>query len=101
MTPGDFIEKWQASAKQEHKDAIPHFNDLCRLLGIDDPATADPQHEWFTFEKGVAKTSGGKGWADVRRKNCFGWEYKSHKVDLDAAYRQLLPTLLPSKIRRY
>ena len=90
MTPQAFVEKCQASPKREHVDAQPHFLDLCRLLDVEDPATADPAHEWFTFEKGATKTSGGSGWADVWRKGCFGWEYKSHKADLGKAYQQLL-----------
>lgn len=42
-----------------------HFNDLCALLGVDDPITADPKGEWYVFEKGAAKTGGGDGWVDV------------------------------------
>jgi hypothetical protein len=38
---------------------------LCALLGLLDPVTADPQGDWFTFEKGASKTSGGDGWADL------------------------------------
>ena len=34
--------------------------------------------DWFTFEKGATKTTGGEGWADVWRKGCFGWEYKGY-----------------------
>ena len=90
MNPQAFVEKWQASPKREHVDSQPHFLDLCRLLDVVDPATADPAHEWFTFEKGATKTSGGSGWADVWRKGCFGWEYKTHKADLTKAYQQLL-----------
>lgn len=90
MTPQEFITKWRASKKAEHVDAQPHFVDLCRLIGVLDPATEDPKHEWFTFEKGASKTSGGKGWADVWRKGHFGWEYKSGGGDLAGAYRQLL-----------
>jgi len=90
MTPNDFIAKWRASKKAEHIDAQAHFLDLCKLLGVPDPATEDPKHEWFTFEKGASKTSGGKGWADVWRRGHFGWEYKSGGGDLSGAYRQLL-----------
>jgi len=82
MTPQEFIAKWAASPKDERRDSQTHFNDLCRLLEIDAPATADPAHAWFTFEKGAAKTSGGSGWADVWRKGCFGWEYKGYGADL-------------------
>src|SRR4051794_32016899 len=89
LTPAEFIAKWHASPKREHIDSQPHFLDLCRLLGIDDPATADPGHAWFTFEKGAAKSTGGQGWADVWRKACFGWEYKSFGRPLDPAFDQL------------
>jgi len=90
MTPQDFIAKWSRSPKNEHQDAQPHFLDLCRLLNVEDPAQADPDHEWFTFEKGASKASGGRGWADVWRRGAFGWEYKSHGEDLDRAHTQLL-----------
>ena len=109
MTPAEFIAKWRASPKREHQDAKPHFLDLCRLLGIEDPATADPAHDWFTFEKGATKSTGGQGWADVWRKGCFGWEYKSFGRPLDPAFDQLLryagalenpPLLIVSDIER-
>lgn len=90
MTPQDFISKWRANELKERSAAQSHFNDLCRLLGLDDPTTADPRGDWFAFEKGAAKTSGGEGWADVWRKDCFAWEYKGRHKDLDAAFRQLL-----------
>jgi type II restriction/modification system DNA methylase subunit YeeA len=63
---------------------------LCALLGVLDPVSADPKGEWFTFEKGASKTSGGNGWADVWRRECFGWEYKGRHANLDKAYAQLL-----------
>jgi hypothetical protein len=90
MTPQEFIAKWSRSPRNEHQDAQPHFIDLCRLLNVEDPAQADPRHEWFTFERGASKTTGGSGWADVWRKGHFGWEYKSHGGDLNRAYSQLL-----------
>jgi hypothetical protein len=89
MTPQQFIDKWQTSELKESAAAQSHFNDLCSLLGIDDPATTDPKGEWFTFEKGASKTAGGEGWADVWRKSCFAWEYKGKKKDLDRAFAQL------------
>lgn len=90
MTPQDFIAKWRAVELKERSASQSHFNDLCRLLGLEDPTTADPKGDWFAFEKGAAKTSGGEGWADVWRKDCFAWEYKGRHKDLDAAFRQLL-----------
>ena len=90
MTPQKFIEKWRQVDLKERTASQSHFNDLCRLLDIDDPITADPKGGWFTFEKGASKTSGGEGWADVWRKGCFAWEYKGKKANLDKAFDQLL-----------
>lgn len=90
MNPNDFIAKWQAVELKERSASQSHFNDLCALLGIEDPITADPKGEKFAFEKGASKTSGGDGWADVWRKDCFAWEYKGKRANLDKAFEQLL-----------
>ena len=90
MLPQEFIKKWQNVELKERTASQSHFNDLCRLLDIEDPITADPKGEWFTFEKGASKTSGGEGWADVWRKNSFAWEYKGKRANLDKAFDQLL-----------
>ena len=90
MTPQDFIAKWRAAELKERSASQSHFNDLCALLGVIDPISADPTGEWFAFEKGASKTSGGEGWADVWRKGCFAWEYKGPRKDLDKAFSQLL-----------
>ncbi len=89
MTPHAFITKWRNVELKERSASQAHFLDLCRLLNIDDPVTADPKGEWFTFEKGATKTSGGEGWADVWRRGCFAWEYKGKRKDLKAAFAQL------------
>lgn len=90
MTPHEFISKWRSNELKERSASQSHFNDLCALLGVVDPIAADPSGEWFTFEKGASKTSGGEGWADVWRKACFAWEYKGPKKDLKKAFDQLL-----------
>ncbi len=90
LTPDTFIARWRGVTLKERSAAQSHFNDLCALLALDAPVAADPTGDWFTFEKGASKTTGGKGWADVWRKGCFGWEYKGKHADLDAANRQLL-----------
>lgn len=90
MTPQEFLTKWEHVELKERTASQSHFNDLCRLLEIDDPISADPKGEWFTFEKGATKTSGGEGWADVWRKGCFAWEYKGKRANLDKAFDQLL-----------
>ncbi|MGN7870023.1 class I SAM-dependent DNA methyltransferase [Paracoccus sp. 22332] len=89
MTPYGFIRKWQNVQLKERSASQAHFIDLCRLLGVDDPVTADPKGDWFTFEKGAGKTTGGEGWADVWRKGCFALEYKGKRKDLTAAFAQL------------
>ena len=89
MTPGEFITKWRASKLKERSASQSHFNDLCRLLGEPTPTDADPTGEWYCFERGTRKDSGGDGWADVWKRGCFAWEYKGRRADLDAAFNQL------------
>lgn len=110
MNPTEFIQKWQAAELKERSASQSHFLDLCKLLGIEDPISADPKGDWFTFERGASKTSGGEGWADVWRKGCFAWEYKGKKKDLDKAFDQLLqysialenpPLLIVSDMARF
>ena len=96
MTPDDFIRKWDGVKLKEKQASQEHFLDLCALVGVNSPALADPEGAWFCFEKGASKAGGGEGWADVWRKGCFAWEYKSPGKDLDAAFKQLqlyTPTL--------
>jgi type II restriction/modification system DNA methylase subunit YeeA len=90
MTPQQFIKKWKQHELTERAAAQPHFIDLCVLVGHEDPITADPKGEWFTFEKGATKTGGGKGFADVWKKGFFAWEYKKRKRNLDEALAQLV-----------
>jgi type II restriction/modification system DNA methylase subunit YeeA len=90
MTPAEFIKKWKPVALTERAAAHTHFLDLCKLFEHEDPVSADPTGEWFTFEKGATKTGGGEGFADVWKKNFFAWEYKKKKRDLNAAMDQLV-----------
>jgi hypothetical protein len=90
MTPQDFVAKWKRARLSERSAAQQHFLDLCDLLGQPKPAGADPEGAWYTFERGVSKTGGGRGWADVWMRDKFAWEYKGKHKDLAAAYEQLL-----------
>jgi hypothetical protein len=90
MTAEHFIAKWSKVDLTERSAAQAHFLDLCELVGHPKPQEADPKGEWFTFEKDAAKHGGGDGWADVWKKDFFGWEYKGRHKDLGAAYDQLL-----------
>ena len=89
MTPGEFISKWRASELKERSASQEHFIDLCRLLGEPTPAQADPTGDWYCFERGARKDTGGGGWADVWKRGCFAWEYKGKHANLDAAFKQL------------
>ncbi len=90
MTPQAFIAKWKRASLSERSGSQQHFLDLCEVLGQATPATADPDGAWYTFDRGVSKTGGGDGWADVWMQGHFGWEYKRKHKDLNAAYQQLL-----------
>jgi type II restriction/modification system DNA methylase subunit YeeA len=90
MTPDEFIRKWSPSELTERQGSQSHFNDLCDLLNHPKPADIDHTGESFTFDKGVEKHGGGEGFADVWKKDYFGWEYKGKHKGLDAAYEQLI-----------
>lgn len=89
MTPSEFSAKWQGSTLTERAASQSHFIDICRMLGYLAPSD-DPSGDYFAFEKGAEKASGGDGFADVWKKDCFAWEYKGKRKDLNAAYVQLL-----------
>jgi type II restriction/modification system DNA methylase subunit YeeA len=89
MNPAEFAEKWIGNTNTERAAAQEHFIDLCGVVGARTP-NSDKEGESYAFERGVSKTGGGEGWADVWLRGNFGWEYKSHHKDLEAAYSQLL-----------
>lgn len=103
MQAQDFVRKWQAGATanelNERAGAQAHFIDLCRVLGVPEPA--DPDR--YCFERGVAKTGSvatlGKqrtdGFADVWLRGHFAWEYKAPGKSLEGALRQLMMYALP------
>ena len=90
MNVSEFIAKWRKAELKERSAAQEHFIDLCRTLDHPTPAEADPTGEKFCFERGAEKHGGGDGYADVWKKDFFGWEYKGKHKDLAAAYNQLL-----------
>jgi hypothetical protein len=89
VTPQEFVRKWKDNALSERAAAQEHFIDLCRLLGHPTPAEVDQLGTDFTFERGLAKTGGGTGFADVWKRGAFAWEYKKRKRNLDDALIQL------------
>lgn len=60
LTPQAFAEKWSRMALSERSSYQQHFLDLCRMLGQPTPAEVDPGGDFYTFEKGVEKSGGGK-----------------------------------------
>jgi type II restriction/modification system DNA methylase subunit YeeA len=104
MTPAEFKRKWSRYQGKETSAYQEHFNDLCRLLGQPTPVEADPSgSDFFCFQKRVVKdaelfqlnetgeeaAADERGFADVWKKLCFGWEYKGKHKNLEHAYRQL------------
>jgi hypothetical protein len=103
ITPAEFKRKWSRYTGKESSAYQEHFNDLCRLLGQPTPAEADPTgSDSFCFQKHVVKDAelfdcgtpdasdpSERGFADVWKRDCFGWEYKGKKKNLDEAYNQL------------
>jgi len=90
LTPLQFVDRWRGSTSTERQAYQQHFLDLCHLVGHPIPAELDRENQFFTFEAGAAKQSGGQGWADVWYKNHFAIEYKGPHGNLDNAYDQLL-----------
>jgi type II restriction/modification system DNA methylase subunit YeeA len=85
MTPEKFITTWTENDLTERAGAQGFIEDLCELLKIPKPrSSAD-----FCYEKGVKKDGGGQGWADVWKRDHFGWENKKPKRDLKQALAQL------------
>ena len=75
----------EAGRAHRTRDRAGAFPRPLRLFEHPTPAEDDPVGDHFTFEKGVPKTGGGDGFADVWKKGFFAWEYKKKKHDLDKA----------------
>ncbi len=90
LTPLAFIQKWKRTSLNERQAAQEHFLDLCALFEHPTPNSADPHGNFFAFEKGAGKSGGGRGFADVWKKNYFAWEYKRRSGNLDDALLQLV-----------
>src|SRR5215203_2526922 len=110
LTPQAFAKRWGESTLSERSSYQQHFLDLCDMLDAPKPVETDPAGEFYTFEKGVEKTGGGKGFADVWYRDHFAIEYKGKHKDLSAAYQQLLqyrealenpPVLMVTDIERF
>ena len=94
MTPQQFITKWgnpqgvagPAFGLNEEQGAQSYFLDLCELLGVPKPGSAED----YRFEEKNRITGGLTGYCDVFMRGAFAWENKAPGRNLDAALRQLL-----------
>jgi hypothetical protein len=84
MNIHEFKAKWRGARLTERSAYQQHFLDLCEALGVPKPADVDREGTRYTFERGVTKTTGGKGFADVWMRGQFAWEYKG-RLDTSAA----------------
>jgi hypothetical protein len=99
MQADDFVRKWPpgggADGLGERAGAQTHFIDLCRVLGVPEPA--DPDR--YCFERGLTQTGSTAartdGYADVWKRGCFAWEYKAPGRGLEGALKQLMMYALP------
>lgn len=89
LNTSEFVHRWRGCTLPERSASQSHFLDLCEMLGEKHPVAADSIGERFTFEKYVGKARGGKGYADVWKRDYFAWEYKGRHKDLKKAYSQL------------
>ena len=96
ITAAEFIAKWgpggSAAQLNEEQGAQSHFLDLCELLGVPKPGSA----EGYRFEEKSAVIGGKTGYADVFMRGVFAWENKAPGKNLDAALKQLLTYSLAS-----
>ena len=81
LTPQAFIAKWGAPggvpgpayALNEEQGTQSHFLDLCELLGVPKPGSAED----YRFEEDSAVIGGKAGYADVFKRGIFGWDNKA------------------------
>ncbi len=87
MSVDEFVAKWSAAEGGESSLSQSQFNDLCAVLGVETPAEAAAagRGDDYCFEK---RTADGKA-ADVWKRDCFAWEYKSPGKSLDDAFLQI------------
>ena len=83
----EFVDRWDGYELSETAQYQGHFNDICELIGHDTPAD-DPNSADFNFQVPTPVIMGGKGFADVFKRDCFVFEYKRPGGSLDAAYAQ-------------
>ena len=85
----DFARKWTSYQGNEVQHFQAHFNELCEIVGHENPHD-DLNNRDFEFNQRVRTATSGQGEADVFLRDHFVMEYKKPRFDLDAAYNQNL-----------
>ena len=85
----DFAHRWASYQGNEVQHFQAHFNELCEIVGHENPHDDLNNHD-FEFNQRVRTATGGQGEADVFLRDHFIMEYKKLGLDLDAAYNQNL-----------
>ena len=85
----DFAHRWASYQGNEVQHFQAHFNELCEIVGHENPHDDLKNHD-FEFNQRVRTATGGQGEADVFLRDHFIMEYKKLGLDLDAAYNQNL-----------
>ena len=75
LTPEAFAKRWAGSKPSERSSYQQHFLGLCDVRDAPKPAEMGPHGGFYTFEKGVEKSGGGKGFADVWFKDHFATDH--------------------------
>ena len=73
MTPAEFAAKWKANTTKGDRrveGALHRPGPHARLPDADE---ADPTGDFSAFEKGLTKSTGGGGFADVWKEGFFAW----------------------------
>ena len=84
-----FILKWQEYQETEHRAYQRHFNELCDIVGHENPLD-DLQNQDFVFQKFAPTPGDRRGFADVWLRDHFVMEYKRPLQNLENAYIQTL-----------
>ena len=85
----DFAHRWASYQGNEVQHFQAHFNELCEIVGHENPHDDLNNHD-FEFNQRVRTATGSQGEADVFLRDHFIMEYKKPGLDLDAAYNQNL-----------
>ena len=84
-----FILKWTDYQESEHRAYQRHFNELCEIVGHDNPLD-DLDDQDFVFQKFAPTPGDRRGFADVWLRDHFVMEYKRPLLNLENAYVQTL-----------